>query len=892
MNENAVTTGDNEQSTQIDVITLITQMADPAILVGVDRVIAAANDRVNTLFGWQDEGLQGQKIDVLIPSTAASSHPDWVAAFFKRPASRSMSENARIEGIRKNGARVPVTISLTPVQYSGQDLVLATIQDISKAAENYSQRVVELTALTEISKLTKTGLSAQEIVQRISRQVRNLIPYDRFVVVTFDATNSLVQDWLVAGRAHEGDNPWDDTHLSADQLRAVLNLKEPFIWRHETEHAVFNILGPQSSRYDQGYRSLLCAPLIWNDEVLGFVDFRSKSETAYNDESLRIADQISTVIATVLSQSKITALSSQVELERSVLSRISKITSSSDDVRSLFDQIAFQVDQLIPIDRMVINSVNLEASRHTIEAQWGYQNVDLRPGIPRPLANTVTKLASDAGETIVLTAEQAAQFTTIGYSEDEGVPQLRTWMAAPMLLHGQTVGVMHFRSYEDEIYTDQHRSIATQISSLFTALFANSTTVNDSSRERQVRISVNELNRIIIDGGSLTELAGRTCELLQELVEFDRFSVVSIDTDKNTTNVVFQDGQDIFDGSSAGDPSDSIISIPNSPYLGVTGELPSPWREMFEKAGLNSWMYLAIGENSETPIASIWISSKQKSAYTSRDLEILERLGGVLAPVLHHSALENTRRELSDERGRAEILSMQTSILEAEAKAKSEFISSISHEFKTPLTSVVAFSSLLKRDKSLSERQTTQLDIIQNNAWRLERMIDDLLHLAAADSGGLSYDIQEVEIVEMVKEVCEGLKPVANSAGKRLVCRSSQTTANSAVDAVRIAQAVQNIVSNAIKYSPSDSGITVSTCEIGGNIEILVRNKGLLTDAEAEQAFSRFTRLDNEMTRRTPGTGLGLSITRDILGEMGGTISLESDQKCIEARIVIPVFKP
>lgn len=891
MNEKAITTGDNEQSTQLDVIKLINQMADPAILVGVDRVIEVANDRVNALFGWQDEGLQGQQIDILIPPAVRSSHPDWVAAFFERPASRSMSENARIEGIRKNGERVPVTISLTPVQRSGDNFVPATIQDISKTAERYSQRVVELAALTEISTLTKTGLSAQEIVQRVSRQVRNLVPYDRFAVVTFDLLNSLAHDWFVTGQTDQGDNPWDDTKLAAEQLLAIRNLKEPFIWRHETDHAIFNAPGSQPNRYEQGYRSLLCAPLIWNDEVLGVVNFRSKSETAYGDESLRIADQISTVIATAISQSNIRTLSSQVELERSVLARISKISSNSDDIGSLFDQIAVQVDHLIPIDRMAINSVNIEANRHTIEAQWGYQNVDLRPGIPRPLANTVTKLASDAGETIVLPAEQSNQFTTIGYPEGEGAQLLQSWMAAPMILRGQTVGVMHFRSYENDIYTEQHRSIATQISSFFTASFANSTATNDSSRERQVQNSVNELNRVVIDGGSLEQLASRVYVLLQQLVEFDRFSVVSIDADKDTTNILFQEGQDIFTGGSTSDNADSIIGFPGSPYLGDTSELPTPWRENFEHAGLNSWMYLAIGEDSDTPIASIWVSSKQKSAYNSRDLEILERLGGVLAPVLHHSALENTRRELSDERGRAEILSMQAAILESEAKAKSEFISSISHEFKTPLTSVVAFSSLLKRDKSLSERQTKQLDIIQNNAWRLERMIDDLLHLAAADSGGLSYDIQKVAVIDMVKEVCDGLKPVANSAGKRLVWRSSQTTATAAVDAVRLAQAVQNIVSNAIKYSPSRSGITVSTCEIDGNIEILVRNKGLLSGTESEQAFSRFTRLDNEMTRRTPGTGLGLSITRDILDEMGGTITLESDQKCIEAKIRIPVSK-
>lgn len=241
------------------------------------------------------------------------------------------------------------------------------------------------------------------------------------------------------------------------------------------------------------------------------------------------------------------------------------------------------------------------------------------------------------------------------------------------------------------------------------------------------------------------------------------------------------------------------------------------------------------------------------------------------------NALEQAREQLEGERERSQSLGTQTAILESDARAKSEFISSISHEFKTPLTSVVAFSSLLRRDDSMSERQHKQLDLIQHNAWRLEKMIDDLLHVASADAGRLTFDIQEVNVTAMAKEVCDGIIPVAKAAGKRLVWRSSHVENSAAADPVRYAQAVQNIVSNAVKYSPSGTGITASICEVDGGIELLVRNKGNLSRTESEQAFSRFTRLDNEVTRSTPGTGLGLSITREILDEMGGTISLESN---------------
>jgi signal transduction histidine kinase len=194
------------------------------------------------------------------------------------------------------------------------------------------------------------------------------------------------------------------------------------------------------------------------------------------------------------------------------------------------------------------------------------------------------------------------------------------------------------------------------------------------------------------------------------------------------------------------------------------------------------------------------------------------------------------------------------------------------------------------RDKTLDERQIKQLNLIQNNAWRLERMIDDLLHVAAVDFGGLSYDIRQVDVVNTVKDVFDSLKPVASAPKRRLVWRESTTKALAAIDPIRMAQAVQNIVSNAIKYSPIDSGITVSTYESDGSVEILVRNKGKLSKSDTELAFSRFTRLDNELTRSTLGTGLGLSITREILEAMDGSVTLESDQIHIEAKIRIPIL--
>jgi len=658
----------------------------------------------------------------------------------------------------------------------------------------------------------------------------------------------------------------------------------------DSTYPTVQISGAISERFEQGYRTLLCAPLTWNDEVLGVINFRSKSETAYNDESLNTANQISTVVATAIGRNKVQAIASLAEHQRSVLENLNQIASQAIDIRSVFDTIAVQVDQLLPVDRIILNSINPSTNRYVIEAIWGIESTNLKTGVSRSLTNTASLLAVTAGRTILLSSEQIRQIISDDRTDRDDPAEMKSWIATPLYANGQIIGAINFRSNGDGIYSEEHQSFANQMSAIFAAAMSASNAINDGHRERQIRNGVVELNRHIIEGKSLEALTSTTRQILGELIEFDRFSAETIDLEQVEATVIFQSGEEI-----AGTDTGRAV-----PYLGVSDgsnssfgeveELPSPWNDRFSDVGLNSWMHVAMGGHANEPVGALWVSSKQRNAFSQRDLEILERLGGALTPTFQNNAHLVTLQRLEGERIRAEQLSAQAAILEAEAKAKSEFISSVSHEFKTPLTSVVAFSSLLRRDKSMSERQNKQLDLIQNNAWRLERMIDDLLHVASADSGGLAFKLQEVNILDTVREVCDGLKPVAISTGRRLIGRASATRATAMVDPVRMAQAVQNIVSNAIKYSPVGTGITVSSCELDGRIEVLVRNRGRLSSIETEQAFTRFTRLKNEITRSTPGTGLGLAITREILAEMDGTVSLTSDKEYVEARISVPIL--
>ena len=169
-------------------------------------------------------------------------------------------------------------------------------------------------------------------------------------------------------------------------------------------------------------------------------------------------------------------------------------------------------------------------------------------------------------------------------------------------------------------------------------------------------------------------------------------------------------------------------------------------------------------------------------------------------------------------------------------------------------------------------------------------MINDLLHVAAADSDQLAYNIIDVKITDVISEVFEGLRPVAKNLGRRLVSDIPDLDKHAALDPVRFGQALQNLISNAIKYSPEKSGVAVLAQESRSQLLVTVRNKGSLTKQESRDAFVRFKRLDNYLTQSTPSTGLGLPISREIIESMGGTVILESKQGVVEARLRVPII--
>lgn len=211
-----------------------------------------------------------------------------------------------------------------------------------------------------------------------------------------------------------------------------------------------------------------------------------------------------------------------------------------------------------------------------------------------------------------------------------------------------------------------------------------------------------------------------------------------------------------------------------------------------------------------------------------------------------------------------------------ESEEKSRFLAGMSHELRTPLNSILGFSQLLDDPAfgPLSGRQRRYLGHIRSQGEHLLELINDVLDLSKVSAGKLVMISEKVDLAAVAADVAARMRPLAENKSQRLAVEVDAGSAATA-DRLRVTQAVLNLVSNAVKYTPEGGRIGIRVCRHEDLCEIAVRDDGPgIAPEDQTLVFDEFSKLSSG--RRGEGTGLGLSLTRRLVQAMGGEISLVS----------------
>jgi len=307
---------------------------------------------------------------------------------------------------------------------------------------------------------------------------------------------------------------------------------------------------------------------------------------------------------------------------------------------------------------------------------------------------------------------------------------------------------------------------------------------------------------------------------------------------------------------------------------------------------LLSWAYGAaagtVAAVLSTGVARLAFMNLSDATATTRTADLATSLSFLLVGTLIAQitgALRRSRdraRALANEAAQARAATQHAlELAEHASQVKDRFLASMSHELRTPLNAVVSYCDLLEDDVfgSLNDRQRRALQRTHAAAEHLTQLVNDVLDVARADSGGLSVRRDAIDVAAIARASAELVEPQARRKNLRLVTDRASSALAAIGDPKRCRQILVNLLANAVKFSPAGSEVRMSWGKARDTRRVFIRvvDSGIgIAEEHQERIFDAFAQITNDVTRNTVGSGLGLTISRRLARAMEGDIEVRS----------------
>ena len=558
--------------------------------------------------------------------------------------------------------------------------------------------------------------------------------------------------------------------------------------------------------------------------------------------------------------------------ELDAITQIARILGSADPAQERYGRVAEAVRKVVSFDRLTVSKIDPGGRAATI--------------IFRASGNgAVPQSDADTGK--------ALDGTVTGGAVKIGMATLRgdgpSTIAAPLMAYGESAGAFTLDSPESERYSRDDLQFVERVAGLLAGSVATETLQQELEREGRERVALARIGQIVGSSVELDDVFEQFSDEVRKLLSADRITVSDIDAEAGTCTISCVSGtyipglepgvEEPFDRSIAVDAVEQNRSVlfarkPGSKTAGAPAALAGEYA-----AGMQSVLVVPLTSRDRV-IGALQISSTTRDAYSVGDGILAGKIGAQVAGAIANSQLYLESLQLAEERELRASLDAENRELLRVNEEKSKFTSLVSHELRSPLTSMLAFADLLARNKegNLTERQLKMVHTLQRGGRTMNVLVDDLLNLSRIEAGTFKLERREFDAREALEEQLAGFVPILESKQQTLAMSLPEQPVWVDGDPDRFGQVVSNLVSNASKYSPEGRTVEVETRTEGDSFHVSVRDHGIgMNEEDQRQLFTAFFRASNEETRSEKGTGLGLCITKSLVEMHGGEMNVESE---------------
>lgn len=224
-------------------------------------------------------------------------------------------------------------------------------------------------------------------------------------------------------------------------------------------------------------------------------------------------------------------------------------------------------------------------------------------------------------------------------------------------------------------------------------------------------------------------------------------------------------------------------------------------------------------------------------------------------------------------------------------RMKVELITNVSHDLKTPLTSIINYIDLLGKEALTPDYANDYVKVLEGKAERLKNLVQDLFEISKANSGAIDLNLEQLCVQSLVEQTVAELDQKSVQAGVEIKLQLCDTPLNVRADGKKLHRVFENLLGNALKYSLTGTRVYIAVTQEGGEVQIAFKNvAGYEMTFTAEEIVERFQRGD--ASRTTEGSGLGLAIAKSFLELNGGSLRIELDGDLFKAIVRLPLYVP
>jgi signal transduction histidine kinase len=757
----------------------------------------------------------------------------------------------------------------------------------AQVVEALERRVNEMDALIRVSQGINITLGFDDILELIYAQATRIIPSRDFWILLYDRENQLYyyafyleNDQRLVSRENQA------LSSDSDLAQEVIRTSQPILTENYVQES--QTCGIKSQV--EGIYAWVGVPLNAGAETIGAMSFGSRDPSViYSLDQIELLQAIADQVAGAIVKARLLEESERSAVQLQLLNEVARNLTSTLDVSNLLDQILENAIDIIGCEAGTLFLVDEDTGELVFEVVKGPVADELQSQRLPPGTGHAGKAVETGKSAIVNEARHTIEWAR---SPDQKTGfYTRDLLLAPLFTQDRVVGVIEVINRLDRLpFTKDDQDLLTAFSSQAAIALENARlyTLTDQrlaervdelsvmqriDRELNTSLEVSRAMRITLDwairqSGADAGLVGTVSEGDLRVMAEHGYSD-ELESYKDSTLPVELPGL-----KSAVD-DETTQQIRRSEFL------EQRVGEFTLLKGAESQIVIPI-RREEQVIGLILLESHRVDPWTEEVKEFLSRLSD-------HAAIAIANAQL--------FLQVQEADL-----AKTEFVSFVSHELKTPMTSIRGYTDLLLGGAvgGINEAQENFLRTVRSNVNRMATLVSDLADISRIESGRLRLEFAPVGLMDVVDEVVQAQEQRLKEKGQTLEQRISENLPPVWGDRNRILQVLTNLLSNANKYTPDGGIITIQAKQSdnlwdseGAPVVVLidVQDTGIgMLEEDKDQIFTKFFRSADPKVREVPGTGLGLNITKYLVEMQGGRIWFESEfGKGTTFRFTLPI---